>query len=133
MSTDTISDMLTCIRNAILAKHKVVKIPYTKITFNITNLLLKEGLIKSYRKLKIGRRYSMLLSLKYTGKKGQIPFITNLKRISKPGSRVYYSSKKIPRVREGFGIAIISTSKGILTDKQARERGVGGEVLCYIW
>lgn len=133
MSTDTISDMLTCIRNAILAKHKVVKIPHTKLTFNITNLLLKEGLIKSYRKLKIGRRDSILISLKYTGEKGQISLITNLKRISKPGSRVYYSSKKIPRVREGFGIAIISTSKGILTDKQARERRVGGELLCYIW
>ena len=133
MSTDTISDMLTSIRNAILAKHKVVKIPYTKITLNITNLLLKEGLIKSFRKLKIGLRVSILISLKYTGKKKQIPFITNLKRISKPGSRVYYSYKKIPRVREGFGIAIISTSKGILTDKQARERCVGGEVLCYIW
>jgi small subunit ribosomal protein S8 len=132
MTTDTIADMLTRIRNANLAKHQIVQIPSTKVTRNITAVLLSEGFIESYEELKNGLRSSLLLSLKYTGKERK-PFITTITRASKPGLRVYSSSKKIPRILGGFGTAILSTSKGLMTDKRAKEEGVGGELLCYIW
>ena len=132
MTTDTIADMLTRIRNANLAKHQIVQIPSTKVTRNIANVLLTEGFIESFEELKNGLRSSLLLSLKYSGK-DRTPLITKITRASKPGLRVYSSSKKMPRVLGGFGTAIISTSKGLMTDKKAREEGIGGELLCYIW
>ena len=132
MTTDTISDMLTRIRNANLAKHQIVQIPSTKVTRNIANVLLTEGFIESFEELKNGLRSSLLLSLKYSGK-DRTPLITKITRASKPGLRVYSSSKKMPRVLGGFGTAIISTSKGLMTDKKTREEGIGGELLCYIW
>ena len=130
--TDTIADMLTRIRNANLAKHQIVQIPSTKVTRNIANVLLTEGFIESFEELKNGLRSSLLLSLKYSGK-DRTPLITKITRASKPGLRVYSSSKKMPRVLGGFGTAIISTSKGLMTDKKTREEGIGGELLCYIW
>ena len=132
MTTDTIADMLTRIRNANLAKHQIVQIPSTKVTRNIANVLLAEGFIESFEELKNGLRSSLLLSLKYDGKE-RTPFIKEIKRASKPGLRVYSSSKKMPRILGGFGTAIVSTSKGLMTDKRARKEGVGGELLCYIW
>jgi small subunit ribosomal protein S8 len=124
--------MLTRIRNANLAKHQIVQIPSTKVTRNIANVLLTEGFIESFEELKNGLRSSLLLSLKYSGK-DRTPLITKITRASKPGLRVYSGSKKMPRVLGGFGTAIISTSKGLMTDKKAREEGIGGELLCYIW
>ena len=132
MTTDTIADMLTRIRNANLAKHQIVQIPSTKVTRNIAAVLLAEGFIESFEELKNGLKSSLLLSLKYSGKE-RTPFITKITRASKPGLRVYSSSKKMPRILGGFGTAIISTSKGLMTDKTAREEGIGGELLCYIW
>ena len=132
MSTDTISDMLTRIRNANLAKHQIVQIPSTKITRNIAQVLFAEGLIDSFEELKNGLKSSLLLSLKYSGKERK-PFIEKIQRISKPGLRVYSGSKKMPRILGGFGTAIVSTSRGLMTDQQARREGIGGELLCYIW
>ena len=132
MTTDTIADMLTRIRNANLAKHQIVQIPSTKMTRNITKVLLDEGLITSAEELKNGLKSSLLLSLKYTGKE-RTPKITTIQRNSKSGLRVYSGYKKMPRVLGGFGTAIVSTSRGLMTDQQARNEGVGGELLCYIW
>jgi small subunit ribosomal protein S8 len=132
MTTDTIADMLTRIRNANLAKHQVVQIPSTKITRNIAQVLFTEGLIDSFEELKNGLKSSLLLSLKYSEKERK-PCIEKIQRISKPGLRVYSNAKKMPRVLGGFGTAIISTSKGLMTDHQARKEGIGGELLCYIW
>ena len=132
MTTDTIADMLTRIRNANLAKHQIVQIPSTKITRNIAQLLFTEGLIDSFEELKNGLKSSLLLSLKYSGKERK-PSIQKIQRISKPGLRVYSGSKKMPRILGGFGTAIVSTSQGLMTDHQARKKGVGGELLCYIW
>ena len=132
MTTDTIADMLTRIRNANLAKHQIVQIPSTKITRNIAQVLFVEGLIDSFEELKNGLKSSLLLSLKYNGKE-RTPVIAKIQRISKPGLRVYSGSKKMPRILGGFGTAIVSTSRGLMTDQQARKEGVGGELLCYIW
>ena len=132
MSNDTISDMLTRIRNANLAKHQIVQIPSTKVTKAIANVLFNEGLIESFEELSTGIRGSLLLSLKYSGVNRK-PVIEKIERVSKPGLRVYSGSKKMPRVLGGFGTAIISTSKGLMTDRQARSEGIGGEILCYIW
>ena len=132
MTNDTIADMLTRIRNANLAKHQIVQIPSTKVTRNIAQVLSAEGLIESFTELKNGLKSTLLLSLKYDGK-DRAPIINEIQRISKPGLRVYSNSKKIPRIRGGFGIAVVSTARGLMTDKQARKEGVGGELLCYIW
>jgi small subunit ribosomal protein S8 len=132
MTTDTIADMLTRIRNANLAKHQIVQIPSTKLTRNIVQVLFAEGLIDSFEELKNGLKSSLLLSLKYVGKDRK-PVIEKIQRISKPGLRVYSGAKKMPRILGGFGIAIVSTSRGLMTDQQARKEGVGGELLCYIW
>ena len=132
MTTDTIADMLTRIRNANLAKHQIVQIPSTKITRNIAQVLFVEGLIDSFEELKNGLNSSLLLSLKYIGKERK-PSIEKIQRISKPGLRVYSGSKKMPRILGGFGTAIVSTSRGLMTDQQARREGIGGELLCYIW
>ena len=132
MTNDTIADMLTRIRNASIAKHQIVQIPSTKITKAIAGVLLNEGLIESFEELCNGLQGSLLLSLKYSGNNRQ-PVIEKIQRISKPGLRVYSNSKKMPRVLGGFGIAIVSTSRGLMTDRQARSECIGGEILCYIW
>jgi small subunit ribosomal protein S8 len=132
MTTDTIADMLTRIRNANLAKHQIVQIPSTKITRNIAQVLFAEGLIDSFEELKNGLKSSLLLSLKYSGKERK-PSIVKIQRISKPGLRVYSRARKMPRILGGFGTAIVSTSRGLMTDQQARKEGIGGELLCYIW
>ena len=132
MINDRIADMLTRIRNANLAKHQIVQIPLTNITKNITEVLLEEKLIASFEELQNGPKSSILISLKYNGKDRQ-PVITTIKRISKPGLRVYSGAKKMPRVLGGFGTAIISTSKGLMTDRMVRQENIGGEILCYIW
>jgi len=132
MRTDTISDMLTRIRNANLAKHQIVQIPATNVTRSIATVLLKEGFIDSFEELKNGLKSSLLLSLKYKGKE-RTPFITKITRASRPGLRLYSNAKNMPRVLGGFGTALVSTSKVLMTDKKAREEGIGGELLCYIW
>ena len=132
MVNDTIADMLTRVRNANLARHKIVQIPSTKMTRNIASVLIEEGFIQDFEEIGEGINRQLLLSLKYKGKEGE-PVITSLKRISRPGLRVYANRKEIPRVLGGLGVVIISTSKGVLTDNKARHQGVGGEVLCYIW
>jgi len=129
---DTIADMLTRVRNANLARHKIVQIPSTKMTRSISSVLLEEGFIQNFEEIGDGFNKQLLLSLKYKGKEGE-PVITSLKRISRPGLRVYANRKELPRVLGGLGVAIISTSQGVLTDNKARHLGLGGEVLCYIW
>ena len=132
MVNDTIADMLTRVRNANLARHKIVQISSTKMTKSISAVLLEEGFIQDFEEVGDGINRQLLLSLKYKGKEGE-PVITALKRISRPGLRVYANRKELPRVLGGLGIAIVSTSKGVLTDNKARHQGLGGEVLCYIW
>ena len=132
MVNDTIADMLTRIRNANLAKHQIVQVPATKMTRNIVQVLKEEGYIEYFEEINEILQTFLLISLKYKGKKRE-SVITALRRISKPGLRVYANHKEIPKVLGGLGIAIISTSRGVMTDRQARHNGLGGEVLCYIW
>ena len=129
--TDPIADMLTRVRNANTAKHENVDVPASNIKKEIARILLEEGYIKGYDVIEDGKQGLIRLSLKY-GKAGE-KVITGLKRISKPGMRVYADRDSIPKVLNGIGISIISTSNGIVTDKQARELGIGGEVICYVW
>jgi small subunit ribosomal protein S8 len=129
---DTISDMLTRIRNANNAKHHLVEVPFTKMTSNIVNILKTEGFIQDFEVVSEGINKTILISLKYTGKK-RVPIITTLKRVSKPGVRVYMGAKNLPRILGNLGIAIISTSQGVMTDSEARKMKIGGEILCYIW
>ena len=131
-TNDTISDMLTRIRNANLARHQSVNIPATKMTRNIARVLREEGFIESIDEAEAENRKDLVISLKYKGKNRQ-PIITKLQRVSRPGLRVYKNRKELPRVLGGIGIAIISTSSGIMTDRDARRNGIGGEVLCYIY
>nr|YP_009313758.1 Ribosomal protein S8 [Helminthocladia australis]SCW22012.1 Ribosomal protein S8 [Helminthocladia australis] len=132
MVNDTIADMLTRIRNANLAKHQLVQVPATKMTRNIVKVLQEEGFIDYFEEVRESLQAFLLISLKYQGKKRDC-VITSLKRVSKPGLRVYASHKEIPKVLGGLGIAVISTSKGVMTDRKARHNGLGGEILCYIW
>ena len=132
MVTDTISDMLTRIRNANMVKHQIVQIPATKMSLAIAEILKEEGFIEDFEKYSENNKNYLLISLKYTGKSRQ-PVICKIERVSKPGLRVYSSSKKLPKVLNNLGIAIMSTSKGVMTNLKAKELGVGGEVLCYIW
>ena len=129
--TDPIADMLTRIRNAITAKHADVEIPASKTKKAIVDILLNEGYIESYEVIENPLQNSIKITLKY-GYKGE-RVITGLKRISKPGLRVYAKSNELPKVLNGLGIAIVSTSKGIMTDKHARSQNLGGEVLAYVW
>lgn len=131
-ANDTISDMLTRIRNATLARHQTTEVPSTKMTRSIAKVLKEEGFIAEFEEAGEGVKRNLVLSLKYKGK-GKQPIINTLKRVSRPGLRVYSSRKDLPRVLGGIGIAIISTSSGIMTDREARRTGLGGEVLCYIW
>ncbi len=131
-TNDTISDMLTRIRNATMARHESVQIPATRMTRNIAQVLLAEGFVSEVTEAGEGIQTQLILGLKYHGK-GRKPIISGLKRISRPGLRVYRNRKELPRVLGGIGIAIISTSHGIMTDRDARRQGVGGEVLCYVY
>ena len=129
--TDPIADMLTRIRNAVRNKSKEVIIPSSKMKLEIAKILKEEGFIEEFKVNNEGVQSTLTLTLKYGQKKESV--ITGLKRISKPGLRVYAKAEDIPRVLNGLGIAIISTSKGIMTDKLARKNNVGGEVIAYIW
>ena len=130
--TDPIADMLTRIRNANSSKHKTVDIPASKMKLGIAEILFKEGYIKSFEEIKEENNQGIIrITLKYDEKGKRV--IDGLRRISKPGLRVYASKEDLPKVLNGLGIAIISTSKGLKTDKEARELGVGGEVLAYVW
>jgi len=130
--TDTISDMLTRIRNATMVKHQIVQIPATKMSLAIVSILKEEGFIEDFESYTEDKFKYLLISLKYVGKSRQ-PVICKIKRVSKPGLRVYSNSKELPRVLDNLGIAIISTSKGVMTNLKAKDLGIGGEVLCYIW
>ncbi len=129
--TDPIADMLTRIRNALVAKHDTVDVPASNMKLAIAEILLNEGYIKSYTVNEEGVEKMINIVLKYGPNRQRV--ITGLKRISKPGLRVYARKDRLPKVLNGLGIAIISTSKGIMTDREARKLGVGGEVLAYIW
>ncbi len=129
--TDPIADMLTRIRNANSAKHKTVDIPASKIKTAIAEILFKEGYIKSFELINDETQGIIRVTLKYDEKGTRV--IDGIKRISKPGLRVYAGKEELPKVLNGLGIAIISTSKGLKTDKEAREAGIGGEVLAYVW
>lgn len=129
---DPIADMLTRIRNAQIAKHDTVTIPASNAKKAIAKILLDEGYIKAYERIDDGVQGQIKLTLKYVNGKQQ-PVIAGLRRISKPGLRVYASSADLPKVLGGLGIAIISTSKGLMTDRKARQDKLGGEVLAYIW
>ena len=130
--TDPIADMLTRIRNANTAKHDTVDIPASKMKLSIAKILLDEGYIKSYEVVENGNFKDIRVTLKY-GKDKNEKIISGLQRISKPGLRVYASKNDLPKVLGGLGVAIISTNKGVVTDKEARKLGVGGEVLCFVW
>ena len=132
MTSDPIADMLTRIRNANTAKHDTVDIPASKIKVAIAGILVDEGFIEKYDIVEDGKIKTIHVTLKYGADKNE-KVITGIKRISKPGLRVYASKDELPRVLGGRGVAIISTNKGVVTDKEARKLGVGGEVLCYIW
>lgn len=129
--TDTIADMLTRIRNANSMGYEEVTVPASKLKVELSRILKEEGFIKDYKVVSEDVEKNILLTLKYGNKKERV--ITGLKRISKPGLRVYVKSDEVPKVLNGLGIAIISTSKGIMTDKEARKQNLGGEVLAYVW
>ena len=131
VTTDPIADMLTRIRNANSAKHKTVDVPNSKMKTAIAEILFKEGYIKSFELINNENQGIIRIALKYDEKGARV--IDGIKRISKPGLRVYAGKEELPRVLNGLGTAIISTSKGLKTDKEAREAGMGGEVLAYIW
>ena len=131
VTTDPIADMLTRIRNANQANFKTVDIPASNMKRDIAEILFNEGYIKAYEEIKNDNQGIIRVSLKYTEKGKKV--ISGLKRISKPGLRIYASKEELPKVLNGLGIALISTSKGVMTDKKDRELGVGGEVLAYIW
>ena len=130
--SDPIADMLTRIRNANTAKHDTVDVPASKMKLAIANILLDEGYIAKYDLVEDGHFQTIHITLKYGADKNE-KVITGLKRISKPGLRVYANTEDIPRVLGGLGTAIISTNKGVVTDKEARKLGVGGEILCFVW
>ena len=129
--TDTIADMLTRIRNALVAKHETVDVPASTTKLEIARILLEEGYIKGYEVTEDGIKKDIHITLKYGPNKQRV--IVGIKRISRPGLRVYARKDELPKVLGGLGIAIVSTSRGIMTDREARKEGVGGEVLAYVW
>lgn len=131
MMTDPIADLLTRIRNANMVRHATVDIPASKTKKSIVEILLKEGFITNYEIIEKDNQETINVSLKYGADKSRV--ITGIKRISKPGLRVYAKKNELPRVLGGLGVAIISTSNGIVTDREARKLQVGGEVICYVW
>ena len=130
--SDPIADMLTRIRNANIRKHETVDVPSSKMKLAIADILVNEGYVEKYELVENGKYKDIRLTLKYTPDKSQ-RIITGLKRISKPGLRVYAGKEDMPKVLGGLGTAIVSTNEGVLTDKESRKRGIGGEVLCFIW
>nr|YP_009660463.1 ribosomal protein S8 [Duabanga grandiflora]QCS00357.1 ribosomal protein S8 [Duabanga grandiflora] len=134
MGRDTIADIITSIRNADMNRKGTVRIASTKITENIVKILLQEGFIENVRKHQENNKYFFVLTLRHRrNRKGPSRTILNLKRISRPGLRIYSNYQRIPRILGGMGIVILSTSRGIMTDREARLQGIGGEILCYIW
>ena len=129
--TDTIADMLTRIRNASSARHETVDIPASNMKKSIAQILVDEGYVKSYQVIEDGKLGVIRMTLKYVD--GKTPVISGLRRVSKPGLRIYSNCEDMPRVMRGLGIAIVSTSKGVMTDKRARKENVGGEVLAFVW
>lgn len=129
--TDPIADLLTRIRNALTAKHETVSVPNSKMKKSIVDILVNEGFVKSAEVVEKDGKSDIVITLKYGAKNEKV--ITNLKRISKPGLRVYCGYEQLPKVLGGLGVAIVSTSKGVMTDKQARNNKIGGEVLAYVW
>jgi small subunit ribosomal protein S8 len=129
--TDPIADMLTRVRNALKAKHVKINIPASKMKLEIAKILKEEGYIENFKLIEDGKQGVLEVSLKYT--KDGLPAISGLKRISRPGRRIYCDKSDIPDVLGGYGIAILSTSQGIMTGKQSRTKGIGGEMLCSIW
>ena len=132
MVTDNIADMLTRIRNANMVKHQIVQIPATKMSLAITEILKEEGYIKDLENYTENGKKYFLISLKYI-EKSRKPVICKIERVSKPGLRVYSNAKQLPKILDNLGIAIVSTSKGVMTNLKAKELGIGGEVLCYVW
>ncbi|MBQ2645462.1 30S ribosomal protein S8 [bacterium] len=131
MNTDPIADMLTRIRNANMVSHKEIELPSSKLKVELAKLLKEEGYISDYTVKEIGKFKVLNVLLKYDAQNK--PVITNLQRVSKPGLRTYSKAKNLPQVLGGMGIAVVSTSKGLLTDRKARKENVGGEVVCYVW
>lgn len=129
--TDTIADLLTRIRNANSAKHNSVDIPASNMKKAICQILVDEGYVKSFTVVEDGKQGVIKVNLKYG--EGKSPVINGLRRVSKPGLRIYSSAEELPRVMKGLGVAIISTSKGVMTDRQARKENLGGEVLAFVW
>ena len=129
--TDPIADLIVRIKNAIMVSYEKVEVPSSKIKINIVKILKFEGYIRNYKIIKDSKQDIIVIYLKYNEDKSSV--IKNLKRISKPSCRVYASYKKIPRVLNGLGINIVSTSKGVLTDREARKMGIGGEIICSVW
>jgi small subunit ribosomal protein S8 len=129
-SVDTIGNVLTKIRNASQTYKEQVEVPYSKIVYDLLRIIQKEGYIKNFKRVEDKKQGTVKIYLKYINKERAI---TGLKRMSSPGLRMYRNTTKIPKVLEGYGIAILSTNRGILTDKEARAQNVGGEVICYVW
>lgn len=129
--TDPIADMLTRVRNALAANKETVEVPSSNMKKAIANILLSEGYVSDVKLVEDGYNGKIVLTLKYVGKKKSV--INGLKRVSRPGLRVYSDVETMPRVMDGLGVAIVSTNKGIMTDRQAKAANVGGEVLCYVW
>lgn len=129
--TDAIADMLTRIRNASSAKHETVDIPASNVKKSIAQILIDEGFVKSFTVIEDGKQGVIRMTLKYGENKA--PVLTGLRRVSKPGLRIYSNCEDMPKVMKGLGIAIVSTSKGVMTDKKARRENVGGEVLAFVW
>ncbi|NQT95165.1 MAG: 30S ribosomal protein S8 [Candidatus Omnitrophica bacterium] len=133
MQTDTIADFITCIRNASSAKKDTVECPASKMRKSICEILKREGFIRDFRMLNDNKQGGVRIYLKYSKSKEKIPAINNLKRVSKPGLRIYKKEDEVPDVLGGRGVSIVSTSKGILTNIECREQKIGGELLCYVW
>ena len=131
MVNDSIADMLTRIRNAQTARHETVSVETSIMKKSIAQILLDEGYISAFEEVENGKNKDIVISLKYVNKNQKV--ITGLKRISKPGRRIYASCEELPKVLNGLGIVIVSTSKGVMTDREARKLGIGGEVLAYVW
>uniref|UniRef100_A0A0D6R9A6 Small ribosomal subunit protein uS8c n=1 Tax=Araucaria cunninghamii TaxID=56994 RepID=A0A0D6R9A6_ARACU len=132
MGNDTIANLMTFIRNADMVKKKTVRVAATNITEKIGRILLREGFIEDIREHREGQKSFLVLTLRYRKRKKKT-YITTLKRTSKPGLRIYSNSREIPKVLGGMGIVILSTSQGIMTDREARQKKIGGEILCYVW
>nr|YP_010468457.1 ribosomal protein S8 [Aesculus hippocastanum]UVF31567.1 ribosomal protein S8 [Aesculus hippocastanum] len=134
MGKDTVADIITSIRNADMDRKETVRIASTNMTENIVKILLREGFLENVRKLIENNKYFLVLTLRHRrNRKGPYRTLLNLKRISRPGLRIYSNYQRIPRILDGMGIVILSTSRGIMTDRAARLEGIGGEILCYIW